>query len=200
MTLRDLTLDLHGEGHEPALGAPGNGGGEDPGLSLHDLASQGLGGLVGADGAQPREGDRGPRAAHHPSTEAEGIPAPALPLALGEAHTGAFPLAPLRVEEVFECPVQVAEGFLGPSSSLSTRPALGSPASLGSRSGEGRRPSPTSSLPRSASGTDLIPNSRRSAPLPRASGAFVPGREWGQARIGRPGAPHEACFVGTRPG
>src|SRR5579875_267662 len=112
MTLRDLTLDLHGEGHEPAPGAPGDGGREDPGLSFHDLASQGLGGFVGADGAQPREGDCGPRAAHHPSTEAEGIPTPALLLALGEAKAGAFPLAVLRVEEVFECPVQVAEGFL----------------------------------------------------------------------------------------
>jgi hypothetical protein len=90
MPIGEVTVDFHGEGHEPALGAPGDGGGEDPGPSLRQLASQGLGGLVGAEGAQPGEGDRGPRAAHHPGAEAEGVPAPALLLALGEAQTGPF--------------------------------------------------------------------------------------------------------------
>jgi hypothetical protein len=66
MPIGEVTVDLHREGHEPALGAPGDGGGEDPGPSLRQLASQGLGGLVGAEGAQPGEGDRGPRTAHHP--------------------------------------------------------------------------------------------------------------------------------------
>jgi len=213
MPIREVTVDFHGEGHEPALGAPGDGGGEDPGPSLRQLASQGLGGLVGAEGAQPGEGDRGPRAAHHPGAEAEGIPAPALLLALGEAQTGAFPLAPLGGDEVTEGSVQVAEGLLYTSSSPSTRPAWGPAASLDSRSDEGRRPSTTASRPRTASGTDPIPSSRRISPLPRGSGASAPGREWGRARTGRPGAPHEAGlgtpservpmgnpFVGTRPG
>jgi hypothetical protein len=114
MPIGEVTVDLHGEGHEPALGAPGDGGGEDPGTSLRQLASQRLGGLVGAEGAQPGEGDRGPRAAHHPGTEAEGIPAPALLLALGEAQTRAFPLPPLAKELTTICFAAVAALLVSP--------------------------------------------------------------------------------------
>src|SRR5579884_4213770 len=51
MKLRNLALDLHAERHEPALSGAGHGGGEDSGLPLRHLASQRLGGFVGADGA-----------------------------------------------------------------------------------------------------------------------------------------------------
>jgi hypothetical protein len=75
--------------------------------------------------------------------------------------------------------------------------ALDPAASLDSRSDEGRRPSTIAFRPRTASGIDPIPSSRRSAPPPRESEALVPGREWDRVRTDRPGAPHEACFVGV---
>jgi hypothetical protein len=56
MMIREGVLDLGGEGPEPTLSGPGDGGGEDA-RSL-PRAGERVGGLMGADGAEPQECDR----------------------------------------------------------------------------------------------------------------------------------------------
>src|SRR5579875_2201668 len=172
---------------------------ERPASSWPGAERQGGGGpheagfVGGPDGAQPGQGARGPRAAHHPGAEAEGVPASPLPLALGEADSWSLPLALLGRDEVLQRPVQGAEDFRRTSRSPSTRPAWGCASSPRSRAGAGQPPTPTSSPSQSASGTDPIPSSKQSEPHLHANGTSVLGPGWDRARTGRPGCP--SCLV-----
>src|SRR5262245_40235023 len=64
------------------------------------------------DGAEAQQGDRVPGTAHHPRREPERVPALTVPLELREPEPLALPLPLLRLDEVAERPVQVAERLL----------------------------------------------------------------------------------------
>ena len=89
---RDLTFNLGGEGHEPAVGRSGDGGGQNPGGALLQAAGELASRLVGLEDADTGKLDMLAVRQHldRAGGEAAGVPTAALLLELWEADRAAL--------------------------------------------------------------------------------------------------------------